>query len=233
MLRIFLKSIFSGRSLQDAENAPEASRPLPGKSVLNVGGGNKKIPIPPQYDGWNHVLLDIDPRSAPDVVCDARRLTTLPSAVYDSVYCSHNLEHYYQHDVKKVLAGFLHVLKKDGFVLIRVPDIGYVMRTVVERGLDIDDFLYQSPAGPITVKDVIYGYGVEIEQSGVDFYAHKTGFTEKSLTVILEEAGFPFICSWLGNLEITAFAFKTKPSDDLIAQFGLTSPSSIHTATLA
>ena len=55
------------------------------------------------------------------------------------------------------------------------------MRSCVERGLDIDDVLYQSPAGPITVLDVIYGYAAEIESSGQDFFAHKTGFTEKSL----------------------------------------------------
>ena len=52
---------------------------------------------------------------------------------------------------------------------------------MVEKNLDIDDFLYQSPEGPITVRDVIYGYGAEIERSGNDFYAHKTGFTKKSL----------------------------------------------------
>lgn len=189
--------------------------------VLNVGGNNKNIPIPPQYDGWEHVLLDIDPKGLPDVVCDARDLTGLPEGDYDSVYCSHNLEHYYRHDVKKVLAGFLHVLKDDGFAYIRVPDVGELMKIVVERGMDIDDFLYQSPAGPITVSDVIYGYGKEIENSGCDFFAHKTGFTQKSLEASLINAGFPVVFTRGGNLEISAFAFKSKPGDDAIALFNL------------
>lgn len=60
----------------------------------------------------------------PDVVCDARQLSQLPRATYDAVYCSHNLEHYYRHDVPKVLAGFSHVLKVGGFVHIIVPDMG-------------------------------------------------------------------------------------------------------------
>jgi hypothetical protein len=73
--------------------------------------------------------------------------------------------------------------------------------------MDVDDFLYQSPAGPITVRDVIYGYGVEIEQSGNDFFAHETGFSPKSLTKILNESGFPIVYVNLGNIEIEAFAF--------------------------
>ena len=89
---------------------------------------------------------------------------------HGSVYCSHNLEHYYRHDGVKVLTGFIHVLKADGFAYIRVPDLGELMRTVVEKSLDIDDILYQSQAGPITVRDVVYGYGVEIERSKHDFY---------------------------------------------------------------
>lgn len=196
---------------------------LQGRKVLNVGGNNKKIPIPPQYDGWEHVLLDIDPKGGPDVVCDARYLTGLPQADYDSVYCSHNLEHYYRHDVKKVLAGFAHVLKDDGFAYIRVPDVGELMQIVAQHGLDIDDFLYQSPSGPITVSDVIYGWGEEIEKTGQDFYAHKTGFTEKSLKAILLNAGFPVVFVRAGNLEITAIAFKSKPSDYAVALFNLSS----------
>lgn len=193
--------------------------------MLNVGGNSKAIPLPPQYDGWDHVLLDIDPKGNPDVVCDARELISLPEAVYDSVYCSHNLEHYYHHDAKKVLAGFIHVLKADGFVFIRVPDMSAVMQIVVANNLDIDDVLYQCPAGPIMVRDVIYGWGKEIERSGCDFFAHKTGFTEKSLTNLLDTAGFPWIFTEAGNnLEITAFAFKDEPSEYLTQLLNITKP---------
>jgi SAM-dependent methyltransferase len=182
------------------------------KKVLNVGGNSKQIPLPPQYLGWEHLLLDIDPRGQPDVVCDARKLADLPGSTYDSVYCSHNLEHYYRHDVAKVLAGFRHIVKDDGFVFIRVPDLAEVMRTAVEKKLDVDDVLYQSGAGPIAVGDVIYGYGVEIERSGNDFFAHKTGFTQKSLTAVLLAAGFRFVFSGVGNFEVVAFAFLNEPT---------------------
>lgn len=195
------------------------------RKVLNVGGNNKEIPLPPEYDGWEHVLLDIDPKGSPDVVCDARELSTLPGSAYDSVYCSHNLEHYYRHDAVKVLAGFVHVLKADGFALIRVPDLDAVMRTVVEQNLDIDDLLYQSLEGPITVRDVIYGYGADIERSGNDFFAHKTGFTQKSLTTLLKSAGFQWIFSGTDNLEVITVAFTNKPGEYAEKLFNLPSQS--------
>ena len=183
------------------------------KKVLNVGGNSKKIPLPPEYEGWEHVLLDIDPKSEADVLCDARNLSSFDEDLYDSIYCSHNLEHYHRHDAVTVLKGFAHVLKPDGFVYLRVPDIGEVMRMVVEKNLDIDDFLYQSPAGPIMVRDVIYGYSVEIERSGNDFFAHKTGFTQKALVSVLNMTGFGWVFSGTGNLEVKAFAFLTEPND--------------------
>src|ERR1700687_1471530 len=144
--------------------------------VLNVGGGSKAIGIPPYYANWRHDLLDIDPKGKPDVVCDARELNTLAANQYDAVYCSHNLEHYYPHDGPKVLKGFLHVLKPGGFAEIRVPDMNTVMKRAVESNLDIEEVLYQSPGGPILVRDVFYGWGKQVEASRADFYVRKIGF---------------------------------------------------------
>jgi len=191
------------------------------KRVLNVGGNNKAIALPAQYAQFEQLLLDIDPAGSPDIVCDARNLATLEAGAFDAVYCSHNLEHYYRHDVPKVLAGFLHVLKDGGFAQIRVPDINAVMRATIEQGLDIDDVLYESPAGPIMVLDVLYGYSVEIEQSGQDFFAHKTGFTQKSLVKALQRAGFAKVFSGLGKFEISALAFKGEADKETRALFGL------------
>ena len=194
------------------------------RKVLNVGGNSKQAPLPPQYAGWDHILLDIDPRGKPDLVCDARELSSLPGSTYDSIYCAHNLEHYHRHDGARVLAGFSHVLKADGFAYIRVPDMGELMRTVVKRDLDIDDFLYESPAGPITVRDVIYGYGVEIERTGNDFFAHKTGFTQKSLTSFLNKAGFQRVFGGVDTFEVVAIAFVNEPTAYAKELFHLGSP---------
>lgn len=186
------------------------------KAILNVGGNNANIGLPSQYSDFKHVLLDIDPSGNPDIVADARQLGRLKPSQYDVVYCSHNLEHYYHHEIDSVLKGFLHVIKPGGLAHIRVPDIPQVMKTTLDRNLDLADTLYQSKAGPITVRDVLYGYGLQIEKSGEDFYAHKTGFSNRSLTLALKNSGFSLIFMTNINLEIQALAFKGKPSQDLL-----------------
>lgn len=218
------KSALGKRSLEKRAPVKRATLAENGffmKKVLNVGGYSKDIPLPAFYQGFEHILLDIDPKGSPDILCDARTLPKLEPNQFDAIFCSHNLEHYYPHEVPKVLSGFLHVLKSDGFAQIRVPDLNELMRTVVERNLDLEDILYQSAAGPIMVRDVLYGYSAEIERSGVDFFAHKTGFTQKSLTNALQRAGFANLFAKTGGLEVDALAFKGKPNPDQLSLFGL------------
>lgn len=201
------------------------------KKILNVGGNSKDIPIPKYYQGWEHLLLDIDPKGKPDLLCDSRELYKTPAEAYDSIYCSHNLEHYYIHDVHKVLAGFMHVLKPDGFVHLRVPDIGEVMRLMVTQKIDIYDELYVSSGGAsISGHDVIYGWGLEIERSGNDFFAHKTGFTKKLLLSVLKKAGFEsvFIDVVTTSLELNVFAFKNKPIDEYFKLLELHKPQAFR-----
>jgi SAM-dependent methyltransferase len=190
--------------------------------LLNVGGGSKAVAVPSYYAGFEHQLLDIDPKCAPDILCDARALATLAAGQFDAIYCSHNLEHYHAHDVPKVLAGFLHVLKPDGFAEIRVPDLDAVLKAWHERGIDIEDVLYTSSMGPVRVRDVIYGFGLEIERSGQDFYAHNTGFTRKSLARVLKAAGFPVLVHRHARpFEIRTIAFRARPTQHHIELLGL------------
>ncbi len=192
------------------------------KRVLNVGGNDRSIiALPAEYAGFEHVLLDIDPSVKPDILCDARQLATLDVGQFDAVHCSHNLEHYHLHDVPKVLAGFMHVLKDGGIAQIKVPDIAEVMRIAVERKLDVEDTIYQSSIGPISVHDILYGHGREIERSGQDFYAHKTGFTPRLMSKVIHQAGFSRMYSMVGNLEIHVLAFKGLPDPSLRAIFKL------------
>ncbi|MCW5592574.1 MAG: hypothetical protein KIS74_10795 [Burkholderiales bacterium] len=192
--------------------------------VLNVGGSSKSIPIPAHYEGWEHHLLDIDAAGGADIVCDARRLGSLPAGGYSAIYCSHNLEHYFRHELASVLSGFMHVLSEEGFAEIRVPDMRAVFEEAVRRGLDVDDVLYQSPAGPITVNDVVYGYGRQIAQTGQDYYAHKNGFTQASLVAALRASGFASIYVERRAFEIAAIAFKRAPTEGQRRLLGLPAP---------
>lgn len=182
-------------------------------SVLNVGGSSKAIPIPDHYSGWDHLLLDIEPVGDPDIICDARELHLLPAAQFDAVYCSHNLEHYYRHEVPRVLSGFLHVLKPNGFAEIRVPDIRASILTMLDRNLDLEDEAYMSTAGSITFRDIVYSSAKLIEKSGSDFMAHKTGFSRKTLGDTLLAAGFADI--WImptPPYEVWMIAFRQVPT---------------------
>ena len=191
------------------------------KRVLNVGGHDKSIPLPRQYADFEQILLDLDPAVGPDILCDARELSKLEPRQFDAVYCAHNLEHYYRHEVSGVLAGFLHILKEEGFAQIIVPDIGEVMRIVAARNLDLEDVLYQSPAGPILVLDVLWGWSAQIQRSGQSFFAHKTGFTERSLVASVQRSGFSKTYSMAGNLEVNVLAFRRMPDGATRALFGL------------
>ena len=201
-------------------NAPAAAGPM---TVLNVGGGDKTVPIPAHFDGWCKTLLDVNP--AADIVCDARKLRDfVPAAGFDAVYCSHNLEHYYPHEVPGMLASFAAALRPGGFAEIRVPDIGALIGHLAEKNIGLNDAVYDSPAGPITAHDMIYGFGAEIRQSGKDYYAHKTGFSRTSLSAQLFENGFPVLCFAppLSQWELHVFAFKQQPDQALARRLGLT-----------
>ena len=194
------------------------------RRVLNVGGGSKGVALPPHFRDWEQLLLDIDPRGGADLVCDARALReSVDANTFDAVYCSHNLEHYYRHDVDRVLQGFLHVLKADGFAEIRVPDIGELIKLLAKNDLDVEQEIYKAAIGSITAHDMLYGYAPEIEASGQDFYAHKTGFSRNSLIRALRTNGFReiYFAAPLALLELHAFAFKTKADAALRTTLGL------------
>jgi hypothetical protein len=177
--------------------------------VLNVGGGNKQIGISPHFAGWKQELLDIDPRGHPDLCMDARELGILVAGRYDAIYCSHNLEHYHRHHAAQVVRGIAHVMRPEGFVELHVPDVGDVMRRVVQANLDIDDVLYVSGGMSILVRDVLYGCHKEIEDSGQGLYAHKTGFTPCALTRLMMECGFAYHVVWSSHYNLVGFYFVT------------------------
>jgi len=118
------------------------------------------------------------------------------------------------------------VLKREGFAEIRVPDVAAVAREMTERGRDMEDVLYTSSAGPITVRDVLYGFGRAIQKTGVDFYAHKTGFTRRSLGDALRRAGFGAVYRLepLAAFELRAVALRSAPGGSLASLLGVAEP---------
>lgn len=174
--------------------------------VLNVGGG--KADMPTAYSAWDKVLLDINPDVEPDLCIDAKELLNYDDGRFDSIYCSHCLEHFYRHDVPSVLKGFLHVLNDDGFAEITVPNCKALLDAVRAGNLCLDDVWYRTGEGnPITFHDTLFGWGQALK-NGNYYYAHKCGFTPTSLTKELVDAGFKSVWIAAAGPNIHAYAYK-------------------------
>jgi SAM-dependent methyltransferase len=146
-------------------------------NILHVGCGGDSLPT------WlgsfdKEVSLDIDPQHKPDIVASITDMGDI--GTYDALYCCHCLEHLYPQDVPVALSEFRRVLKPEGIALIIVPDLEDVKAT--------DDVVYESPGGPITGRDMIYG---ATRCVAVNLYmAHHTGFVSATWEKALVEAGF-------------------------------------------
>lgn len=177
------------------------------KRVLSVGGGTSRE-LPAIFDGYECHVLDIDPDVNPDVLCDALEMDTLEAESYDGVFCSHNLEHFYAHEVPDVLGGFLHVLKPGGMAHIIVPNLSGVLDALRQNNLDVGDVWYRTSTGnPITFHDVLYGWGPVMREGNL-FYAHKCGFTATILGRALNDSGFDDIQLWVDTYNLYARGTK-------------------------
>jgi predicted SAM-dependent methyltransferase len=138
-------------------------------------------------DDWQEIRVDIDERVRPDIVCSTADLRgVVPSRSVDAVWSSHTVEHLYDHEVAAAFAEFARVLNPSGFLLIRCPDLQAVAEALLSGGLE--HVAYESPAGPITPLDMLYGHRRSISR-GNDFMAHRTGFTDERLARMILEAG--------------------------------------------
>lgn len=136
---------------------------------------------------WHELRLDINPAVEPDIVASMTNLSSIPSASFDAVWSSHNLEHLEAHEVPLALREFRRVLNGTGFLLITLPDLQRVAELVAQDKLL--ETAYVSPAGPIAPLDMIFGFRKAIA-AGNHFMAHRTGFTARSLGQAIVDAGF-------------------------------------------
>jgi SAM-dependent methyltransferase len=161
------------------------------KTVLHVGCGAsdiRNLPTPFQDGEWDEIRYDIDPAAQPDIIGRLQDMSLLEDETIDAIYSSHNIEHVWAFEVHGVLSEFRRVLRPDGFALILCPDIMSVAQAITQGYLEKP--LYESPAGPITAMDILYGYHTAIEEGNL-FMAHKTAFTSDTLANHLLKGGFP------------------------------------------
>jgi protein O-GlcNAc transferase len=187
--------------------ATEASS-APQKRVLHVGCGPKrqdKLHRTFQTGDWQEIRVDIDPAVQPDIVATITAMPEIPGDSVDAVWSSHNLEHLFAHEVPIALREFLRVLKPGGFVLLTMPDLQKAGEYLA-RG-QLEEPIYQSPAGPISAIDICFGHRASIAR-GNEFMAHRTGFSAHTLAQKLATCGYRRIRVERKNLDLWALAFK-------------------------
>jgi SAM-dependent methyltransferase len=191
------------------------SSPLPrsghddrSKIVLNVGCGypsRQALPASFQGSEWRELRLDIDPSVKPDIVCSIMDMHPVATGSIDAIWSSHNLEHLHRHEVPVALAEFLRVLRAGGELLVTLPDLQRIAEMVASDRLE--DEAYRSPSGPITPLDMIYGHTASLAR-GNHYMAHKSGFTGRTLTRLLMEAGFTAGTMERNGFSLWARAYK-------------------------
>ena len=159
------------------------------KIFLHVGSGhkNKSFCLGFNNNNWKEIRLDIDKNVNPDIVGTLTDMKLVETGSVDAVYSSHNIEHIFPHEVPIALKEFYRVLKDDGIVVITCLDLQAVCELVAKDKL-LEPF-YESPAGPISPIDILYGHREAIAK-GHEYMAHKGGFTYSSLNSSFFEAGF-------------------------------------------
>lgn len=159
------------------------------RQLLHVGCGSSTIKDLPVYfsSNWLEFRLDINEEVSPDIVASIVDMPIVADGAFDAVFSSHNIEHLYPHEVPLAFLEFRRVLKADGFLLVRCPDLDAVARAIIKDGLDSP--IYKSGAGDISPLDVLYGHRVSL-RGGNLYMAHRTGFNAKILSECAMSAGF-------------------------------------------
>lgn len=192
------------------------------KTLLHVGCGPEDKSDLKGFDNedWKEIRLDIDKGVNPDIVGTLTDMKLVETGSVDAVYSAYNIDHIYAHEVPIALNEFYRVLKDDGFVVIKCPDLQSVCEAIVQDKLL--DTLYVSPIGPIAAIDIMFGNRQEISE-GNEFMEKKVGFTYSVLDGSFFEAGFEtrFGGRSQNAWELMLVAFKQKKSEEEIKKIAI------------
>ena len=190
------------------------------KTFLHVGCGplNKSTCLGFNNDNWKEIRLDIDKNVNPDIVGTLTDMKSVETGSVDAVYSSHNIEHIFPHEVPIALSEFYRVLKEDGIVVITCPDLQSAGKALTQDKLF--ETLYESPMGPVTAFDVLFGHRKTTADGNV-FMIHKGGFTYSTLDMAFYKAGFKARCGKRVAFALYLVAFKQKKSEEEIKKIAL------------
>lgn len=159
------------------------------KTKINLGVGPQ--PFHPQHmaimtniDEW--ILVDKYVRGEGIENWDAEDLTKVGDQTMEVIYASHLLEHIPHPRVPLVLYHWFRKLVIGGKLILNVPDMNWVAKQIrkYEFSGNVDSDVFTTFNGHNSLQDIIYGtHAHEGEQ-------HQSGYTKKSLTELLTQAGY-------------------------------------------
>jgi SAM-dependent methyltransferase len=156
-------------------------------------------------DSWEEIRVDVDPRVKPDIVCSTVDMSAaVADGSVDAVWSSHTIEHLADHEVVPAFSEFRRVIDDTGFLLLRCPDLRAIALCLIGHGPE--HVAYESPAGPITPLDMLFGHRRSVA-AGNDYMAHHTGFTDDRIGGLLLETGFAEVRTRTENLDLWTVAF--------------------------
>ena len=159
------------------------------KTFLNVGCGPQSESKIRGFDNnWKEIRLDIDVGVNPDIVGTLTDMKKVETASVDAVHSAYNIDHIYAHQVPIALSEFYRVLKDDGIVFVRCPDIQSVCEAVLQDKL-LDPFYETEDGTKIAPLDILFGNREEISE-GNEYMTKKCGFTYSVLNAVFADAGF-------------------------------------------
>jgi len=167
----------SGLMYGVTDGMPQADREylhdIKGKLVADIGCGNS---IYTDYQGNTVVRFDSDESCKPDHICDVRSLS-VESELFDIAQANHVLEHLPLSDIESTLLEWVRILKVGGELTIRVPNIAYAAKKIIE-----DSFFFD-PRWPHPY-ELLMVYG---SQDAPGMF-HQSGFTKPLLQRAVEKA---------------------------------------------
>ena len=181
--------------------------------LVNLASGPKGLAwLPAMFAEWREVRVDVDAIVAPDILADMTDLSAIESGTVDAVWSAHGIEHLYLFEVSKAIAEIHRILADDGFFCLIVPDLQTIAEYIATDRLH--EVVYESPAGPVTAHDMLFGFGPSLAQ-GRSSMAHKCGFTPTLLLQKLQESPFAeIVLRRRANYELAALACKRAPAGD-------------------
>ena len=205
--------------LSKRRRAAEFSASAGVRLVLHVGCGpldHQALHESFRGPEWHELRLDIDPGVRPDIVASITDMSPVPEGSVDAVYSQHNIEHVFAHEVPVVLTEFLRVLRPGGELLLTTPICRASRRRSRPGGWRRRSIERRSARSVRSTSSTALRSDIK---GGREYMAHRTGFTARTLSRKLDQAGFGRVRISRVRNSAVGEGVQARPAENLSAAF--------------